>query len=58
MPVTGSNMLLGYCTQTIPGVWTFGFTLNLVPGSYTLFAQATDSDGIFGDPFALMLTVR
>jgi hypothetical protein len=49
---------LGYGTQTSSGVWTFTFTVNLVPGSYTLFAQAQDSDGVFGDPLALTLQVR
>jgi hypothetical protein len=28
-----------------------------VPGTYTLFAQAEDSFGVFGDPFVLALTV-
>jgi uncharacterized delta-60 repeat protein len=56
--VNGSNTLLGTGTQTSPGVWTFSFTMNLAPGSYTLFAQATDSDGVPGDQFALTLTVQ
>ena len=55
---SGSNVLLGYGTQSSPGVWTFTFTVNLAPGSYTLLAQATDSDGVLGDPFALTLTVQ
>jgi hypothetical protein len=48
---------VGYGTQTSPGVWTYTFTVNLAPGSYTLFAQAEDSDGVFGDPVALSLQV-
>jgi hypothetical protein len=56
--VNGSNTLLGYGTQTSPGVWTFTFTVNLAPGSYTLFAQAEDSDGVFGALDALTLTVQ
>jgi uncharacterized delta-60 repeat protein len=56
--VNGTNTLLGYGTQSSPGVWTLTFTVNLTPGSYTLFAQAQDSDGILGDPFALPLTVQ
>jgi uncharacterized delta-60 repeat protein len=55
--LNGTNTLLGSGTQTRPGVWTFTFTVNLAPGSYTLFAQAQDSDGVFGDPLALTLRV-
>jgi uncharacterized delta-60 repeat protein len=56
--INGVNTLLGYGTQTSPGVWTLTFTVNLAPGSYTLFAQAEDSNGVFGDLFALTLTVQ
>jgi uncharacterized delta-60 repeat protein len=56
--VNGSNTLLGTGTQTSPGVWTFAYTVNLAPGSYTLFAQATDGDGILGDPVSLTLAVQ
>jgi hypothetical protein len=52
------STLLGYGTQTSPGVWTFTFTVTLAPGSYTLLAQAQDSDGVFSDPAALTLTVQ
>jgi hypothetical protein len=51
--VNGTNTLLGYGTQSSPGVWTFTYTVNLTPGSFTPFAQAEDSDGIFGNPLAL-----
>jgi hypothetical protein len=46
------------CSGTQPnlGIWTF--TVNLSPGTYTLFAQAEDSYGDFSDPFALMLAVQ
>jgi uncharacterized delta-60 repeat protein len=54
---SGTQQLLGYGTQASPGVWTFTFTVNLAPGSYTLTAQATDSFGAIGDPFALSLQV-
>jgi uncharacterized delta-60 repeat protein len=54
----GTNTLLGYGTQTSPGVWTFTFTVNLAPGTYTLTAVAEDSYGVFSDPFALALTVQ
>jgi hypothetical protein len=41
-----------------PGVWTYSFTANLSPDAYTVYAQATDSDGAVGDPVALSLTVQ
>jgi uncharacterized delta-60 repeat protein len=55
----GSDTLLGYATQTSPGVWTFTFaTTGWAPGNYTLFAQAEDNYGLFSDPLALLLTVQ
>jgi uncharacterized delta-60 repeat protein len=56
--VNGSNTLLGYGTQSSPGTWTFTFTVSLAPGTYTLFAQATDTFGALGDLAALTLTVQ
>jgi uncharacterized delta-60 repeat protein len=56
--VNGTNTLLGYGTQTGPGVWTFTFTVSLAPGTYTLFAQAEDNYGLFSDPCASALTVQ
>ena len=53
----GAKHVLGYGTQTSPGVWTFNFTVNLTSGTYTLYAQAEDSYGVFGDPLALTLQV-
>jgi uncharacterized delta-60 repeat protein len=53
----GTDTLLGYATQTSPGIWTYTFTVNLAPGTYTLFAQAEDSYGVFGDPLATTLQV-
>jgi len=53
----GTDTLLGFGTQTTPGVWSFTFTVTQASGSYTLFAQAEDSYGVFGDPVALALTV-
>jgi uncharacterized delta-60 repeat protein len=53
----GTDTLLGYASQTSPGVWTFTFTVNLTPGTYTLFSQAEDSYGAFGDPLALSFQV-
>jgi uncharacterized delta-60 repeat protein len=58
LQVNGSNTLLGYGTQASPGVWTFSFTVNLPPGTYTLFAQAQDNDGALGDLVSLALTVQ
>jgi uncharacterized delta-60 repeat protein len=52
-----TDTLLGYATQTSPGVWTFTFTVSLAPGTYKLFAQAEDSYGVFSDPIALNLQV-
>jgi hypothetical protein len=52
------DALIGYATQTSPGVWTLTYTVNLAPGPYTLFAQALDNYGLFSDPFALSLTVQ
>jgi hypothetical protein len=57
----GADTLLGQATQTSPGGWTLSFspsTSGLTFGTYTLFAQAEDSYGVFGDPFALTLTVQ
>jgi uncharacterized delta-60 repeat protein len=54
----GTDKLVGYATQTSLGVWTFTFTVNLSPGTYTLFAQAEDSYGVFGDPVMLALSVQ
>ncbi len=55
--VNGTNTLLGYGTQS-NGSWTLTFTVKLQPGTYTLFTQAEDSYGVFGDPLALSLTVQ
>jgi hypothetical protein len=54
---SGNQQLLGYGTNT-NGTWTLTFTVNLSAGGYTLYAQATDSDGILGDPLGLTLTVQ
>jgi uncharacterized delta-60 repeat protein len=49
----GTDTLLGYATQSSPGVWSFTFTVSQTPGTYTLFAQAEDSYGLFSDPVAI-----
>jgi hypothetical protein len=53
------DTLLGYGFQTSTGVWTLTFsTTAWAPGTYTLFAQAEDNFGVFGDPFAMTLIVN
>ena len=57
---SGNQYLLGYATLS-NGTWTLAYTVDtaiLAPGSYTLFAQATDSDGTVGDSAFLPLTVQ
>ncbi|MFO0844447.1 MAG: hypothetical protein U0797_18960 [Gemmataceae bacterium] len=54
----GTNPLQGYGAQTGPGVWAFHFTANPAPGAYSLFAQAEDSYGVFGELAVLTLTVQ
>jgi hypothetical protein len=56
----GTDALLGYATQSSPGVWTLtdSSAFGLTKGTYTLFARAEGSDGVFGDPVALTLTVQ
>jgi uncharacterized delta-60 repeat protein len=55
----GTDTFLGYGAQTSPGVWTYTIsTAGLTNGTYTLFAQAKDSYGVFGDPFAITVTIN
>jgi uncharacterized delta-60 repeat protein len=54
---TGTKQVLGYGTSDGLGDWTLSFTVSLAPGSYTLYAQAQDGYGAFGDPLALDLQV-
>jgi hypothetical protein len=52
------DALLGYGTLS-GGKWTFTFsTAGWAKGTYTLFAQAGDNNGLQSDPFALKLTVQ
>jgi hypothetical protein len=54
---TGNQSFLGYGVNN-NGVWTLTFPVNLPPGSYKLFAEATDSAAILGaDSTQLGLTV-
>jgi hypothetical protein len=54
---SGAKHVLGNGTPTSTGVWTLTMTVNLTPGTYTLYAQAEDSLGLFSDT-ALTLTVH
>jgi hypothetical protein len=54
---TGTRQVLGYGTADGHGNWVLSYTVSLPPGSYTLYAQATDNYGALGDPFALSLQV-
>jgi uncharacterized delta-60 repeat protein len=52
----GTKQVLGTGTANGDGTWSLTFsTAGWAAGSYTIFAQATDSDGVTGDPFALTL---
>ena len=42
-----ADTLLGYGAQASPGIWTCAVTVSLSPGTYTVFAQAEDSYGVF-----------
>jgi uncharacterized delta-60 repeat protein len=54
----GTDTFFGYGAQTSPGVWTLTVsTAGLTSGTYTLFTQALDSYGVFGDPFAITVTL-
>jgi uncharacterized delta-60 repeat protein len=57
--INGSELLLGYGTHNGDGSWSYAFdTTGYAAGSYTLYAQATDSDGALGDPTAFTLTIQ
>ncbi len=56
--VNGNKVVLGNGTEDSSGNWVLSLTVNLAPGTYTLYAQAQDSDGVLGDPDALTLTVQ
>jgi uncharacterized delta-60 repeat protein len=54
---TYTQHVLGYGTQTNPGIWTLNDTVALSTGTYMIYAQTEDSYGVFGDPIALTLQV-
>ncbi len=53
---TGNQYFLGL-GQDNNGVWTLTVTVNLPPGNYTMFAEATDSDEILGADTAQLLSL-
>ena len=53
----GVEQFLGYATPNTDGTWTLTFSVNIVPGLYTLLALAADSNGAVSDPFSLSLEV-
>jgi uncharacterized delta-60 repeat protein len=52
----GFDTLLGYGTN-VNGVWSFSF-IPTTSGTFTLFALATDSNGVASDPVTLTLQVN
>jgi uncharacterized delta-60 repeat protein len=52
---TGTKVSLGTGVPDGTGAWTL--PVQLPPATYTLYAQAEDSYGVFGDPFSLNLQV-
>jgi uncharacterized delta-60 repeat protein len=57
---TGTKVTLGTVTVSSSGAWTLNSknAFGLLAGTYTIYAQADDTYGIFGDPFAITLTVQ
>ncbi len=56
--IDGSPVLLGNGTLQTDGSWAYVFnTAGRAPGTYTLYAQATDNYGVVGNPVALTLTI-
>jgi len=63
-PFSSSDTLLGHGTgaQNLPTGGSTNWTLTastsgLASGTYTIFAQALDSDGLLSDPIAMTLTI-
>jgi uncharacterized delta-60 repeat protein len=57
--IDGAGQLLGCGTENSDGSWSYAFdATGYAPGTYTLYAQATDSYGVFGNPVALTLTIQ
>jgi uncharacterized delta-60 repeat protein len=55
----GNKVTLGTVTQPTAGAWTLTSqnAFGLTTGTYTIYAQAEDSYGVFGDQVSLTLTV-
>jgi uncharacterized delta-60 repeat protein len=55
----GNKVTLGTVTQPTAGAWTLTSqnAFGLTTGTYTIYAQAEDSYGVFGDPVSISLTV-
>jgi uncharacterized delta-60 repeat protein len=54
---SGNQVTPGTVTTGSGGAWSLTFTVTLSPGLYSVYAQATDSYGVFGDPLGLTLQV-
>jgi hypothetical protein len=56
---SGNKVTLGTVSQSTGGAWTLtsATAFGLLSGTYTLYAQAEDSYGVFGDPLAITVTV-
>ena len=56
---SGNLVTLGTVLVSSGGTWTLTSenAFGLTAGTYTLYAVAQDSDGVFGDPDALTLQV-
>jgi hypothetical protein len=57
---SGNQVTLGTVTVSSAGSWTLtsATAFGLPAGTYTIYAQAEDSYGVFGDPVAITLTVQ
>jgi uncharacterized delta-60 repeat protein len=56
----GNKVTLGTVTQATAGAWTLTSqnAFGLTTGTYTIYAQAEDSYGVFGDPVSISLTIQ
>jgi hypothetical protein len=57
---SGNKVTLGTVSQSTGGAWTLtsATAFGLPSGTYTLYAQAEDNYGIFGDPLTMTLTIQ
>jgi hypothetical protein len=56
---SGHKVTLGTTAPSSGGAWTLNSrtAFGLTAGTYTIYSQAEDNYGIFGDPFAISLTI-